>query len=469
MRLLPLLLILPPCTTVIALTDRHATERVYYDGIDEWGNLAGGFTEAQLQPTDLLLRSGFKGVTTILDSGPTGNRIDVVFVGDGYLESELDTYSDHVDSVVGAFFSQEPFASYIGMFNMYRVDVVSNESGVDNDSNEDDEIDRDTAMDMAFWCDGTERLLCVDTCKAYGFANNAFDVDHVFAVANSTKYGGAGYTSSDLATYSGGSKDAPELALHEWGHSMGNLADEYFEIGSGEYPDDEPTQRNASTYIEPHTKWASWIGYNNLDWGGLIGTYLGCHYYESGIYRPTVDSKMRTLNQPFNLPSVEGFLIEIYKIVDPIDASTPSSLALSGMETVVVELITTGGEFEFTIVWYLDGVVVPGESAGTLDLAQLDLAYGTHTLDVVVVDNTEWVRDEVARSAWMTDMRSWSIEVEVGCSGDVDRSGAVDVLDLLDVLKNWGPCNGCVEDVNGDGWVADTDVLWILTVWGACP
>ena len=150
---------------------------------------------------------------TMIDNGPSANRIDLVFVGDGYLDTQLATYVAHLNNGIDELFSQEPFVTYGPYFNVHRVNVISPESGVDNDPNPG--IDRDTALDMAFWCSGIERLLCVNVNKAYDYALNAPEVDHVFAVANSSKYGGAGYIASDLATFSGGNGAAPEVAIHE--------------------------------------------------------------------------------------------------------------------------------------------------------------------------------------------------------------------------------------------------------------
>ena len=88
------------------------------------------------------------------------------------------------------------------------------------------------------------------------------------------------------------------IAIHELGHSVGGLADEYFTEGTT-YPGGEPREPNVTT--DPRgTKWASDLGRNTPD-GGVIGAYQGGRYYERGIYRPSQDSLMRNINKPFNL------------------------------------------------------------------------------------------------------------------------------------------------------------------------
>ena len=103
--------------------------------------------------------------------GNSDNRVDIVFVGDGYTAAELPAFHASVDEIVVELFETEPFGRYEDVIAIHRVDVVSNESGVDNDPVEG--IDRDTELDMQYWCGGTERALCVNIGKAYSYAQNA--------------------------------------------------------------------------------------------------------------------------------------------------------------------------------------------------------------------------------------------------------------------------------------------------------
>ncbi len=104
-------------------------------------------------------RGGVPGnTTTLIHYGSSSNRIDLVIVGDGYTPADLTTYAAHALNGVNDLFATPPFDVYQELFNVHRVDVISNESGVDNDP--DQGINRDTALDMGFWCGGTERALC---------------------------------------------------------------------------------------------------------------------------------------------------------------------------------------------------------------------------------------------------------------------------------------------------------------------
>jgi hypothetical protein len=450
--------------------DDPPMERVYYDVPDSSGRLTGGFTMMPIAVPGAVAGDFDAPVTTIMDNGPPSNRIDFVFVGDGYLESQFGAYAVHVNNGMLNLFGQEPFATYMTLFNAHRVDVVSNESGVDNDPVPG--IDRDTALDMGFWCNNIERLLCVNVTTAYQYAANAPQTDHVLAVANSTKYGGAGYSGSDLATYSGGNSSAAEVAIHEVGHSLGNLADEYDYDDGATYSGPERPERNisildAAAMAAAGTKWADWLGDPGIGYGGLVSTYEGAYYCQYGIYRPTYNSKMRSLDVPVNLPSAEGLIIEIYKGVDPIDDATPTAQTLAGTEIVFVDPVDPVGH-PLDVQWSLDGSPIPGATETTLDLGGLGLSFGDYELSVTVTDSTPLVRDESARSSWMTRTLNWDLFVTV--PGDLDGDFVVGMQDFLLLLSDWGPCPQpcpptCHGDINGDCTVGIQDFLILLANW----
>lgn len=233
-------------------------------------------------------------VVALQDTGPSDARFDMVIVGDGYTASEAGKLRQHAEAKWHQIAETEPWSKHAGKINVWLVNVVSNQSGVDNDPSQG--INRDTALDMGFFCGGIERLLCLNESKAKSYAAQAPAADAIVAVGNSTKYGGAGYPS--LATVSGGETQSGRVAIHELGHSVGGLADEYYTPGTT-YTGGEPTQPNVTT--DPSgAKWSSYLGRSTPD-GGVIGAFRGGHQYENGIYRPSEDSLMRNINKPYNL------------------------------------------------------------------------------------------------------------------------------------------------------------------------
>ena len=449
--------------------NRPETEKVYWDTVTKTGEFSGGNLMMPTQSKEGIETRGVTNVETLILNGPSSNRIDLVFVGDGYRAEDLTAYENHVDNAVDAFFGIEPLQSYLPLFNVHRVDVISNESGVDNDPS--NGIEKDTAMDMGFWCSNIERLLCVNTSLAWGYANNVPSTDAILAVANSSMYGGAGYSSAEIGTFAGANSAATDIAIHEMGHSLGNLADEYHYGDGTVYSGGEPDARNASIYTAAQmaasgTKWAAWLGENDSQWDGLVDTYEGAVYSQYGVYRPTNNSMMRSLNRPFNQPSAEGLIIEMYNIVDPLDDHTPSGV-LQGTETAFVTPIEIGNPMQ--IQWFLEGTQLDHDGELALSIPSLGLAAGLYNLQVQVVDPTNWVRDENARNSIMKQTVIWAVQIdEIACVGDLNSDGNVGVADLLTVIDSWGACGGCDADLNGDNVVNVSDLLTVVDAWGAC-
>jgi hypothetical protein len=425
---------------------------VYYDSIEN-GRLVGGKTVLALPPVleyqSIIQAPPSWNYYTVINNGPSGNRIDIVVVGDGYTQSELANYQIHVNNILSGYFAQEPLASYINFFNVHRVDVISNESGVDEP---DYNIYRDTALDMTYNCGGTARLLCVNTAKAWDAASVAPDADQILALANSTRYGGAGY--SDLATMAGDNYWSVELALHEFGHSFGKLADEYDYGGSETYTGSEPSQINISIYNDQQqtnlqTKWFRWLDLLNVD------TYEGAYYCKYGIYRPTDNSKMRSLNRPFEEVNVEQFILRIYENVSIIDDSTPLSDDPISCYTVFYVVPVEPTPNTINIQWYIDAQPVSGANAKTFSTDIPALSRGLHEVSVTVTDNTSKVRDEIKRAQLMTKSLRWQIWVGVKYSGGTGEpnnpyriASAEDLNDIGNYQEDWDKHFILTNDVN---------------------
>jgi hypothetical protein len=448
---------------------------VYYDAADREGRLSGGVLFLPVEeaepaaPVEAPVVTLWDPDAGVIDSF-TPERLDIVLVGDGYQASELWLYEEDADYAMSALFAQEPFRTYQNFFRIHRVDVISQDSGVDHDPVY--PIYRNTALDMEFWCSGIERALCVDVRKAYSYARSApYLPDQVLAIANSLKYGGSGYPADNLATLSGGDFWAPETALHEFGHSIANLADEYDYEGGIQWVWPEPGEANASVYpssvmVAGSRKWHRWIGVSEPAWDGLVSTYEGCYYYLKGIHRPTFNSKMRNLGRPFNLPSAEALIAEFYRVVRPIDDSTPTGGVLTGSETVFVKRVELVGR-ALDVQWYLDDEPIPGATAASLDLMTVAIPSGVRKLRATVVDNTPWVRDPTIRATRLSESRTWAVEGV--CYADCDGSGALDFFDFL-CFQNLFAAGDPQADCDSSGGLDFFDFLCFQNAFAAgCP
>ncbi|MFN8392503.1 MAG: M64 family metallopeptidase [Bdellovibrionota bacterium] len=398
---------------------QDGNEPIFFDSLTAGGVLTGTRSEVPLTATscDVSIESAALAapVTVVRDSGPSSNRVDVVLLGDGYTQAELGTYSANAGALLTGMFQQAPLYEYTNYFNVHRVDLASNESGVDNDPT--NGVLRDTALDSQFWCQGVPDTMCTNVTKAWQYAALSRDADQIIVLANSATSGAAAYPFSDLAIVSARQGQAVDSLLHQFGHSFANLADEYDTGGWPTYTGFEPAEPNVSAQTSAsmtlqQIKWYRWLGVDlGAQYGGVIGTYQGAMGHQFAIYRPTADSKMRTLTAPFNGPSIESFLGQIYRIVSPIDDATPASSTLTGKDTLMVKPMQPIGR-NLSVQWYLNGTPVAGATGNTFRANNYRMNDGTYTVSVIVADNTSFMRDEAFRAQRMTASRSWSVAVD---------------------------------------------------------
>lgn len=328
-------------------------------------------------------------LTTMVTSGPSSNRVDIVFLGDGYTAVDLETsYVTHINSMLTHMFNEgeQPYARYTNFFNVHRVNTVSNQRGADVPPNG---IFRDTALNARYYFDGvTERLLYIDDEKAnaafvVGLSGAGFDAEIRLVTVNESRYGGGG---GRYAVYAGSNHLATEIALHELGHSFNGLADEYGGI-STPYSGPEPSEINV-TKDPTGAKWAHWFGYSEPSFGPM-GVYEGARYFDQGLFRPSEDSKMRSLGRPFDAVSREKIILDIYALVDPLDFWLDNSAVLTNPDYLSVDVIDPT---VVSVNWFVNGNLVPGADEETFRLSDFGFGPGSYEVMARAYDATDWVR-----------------------------------------------------------------------------
>lgn len=369
--------------------------------------------------------------TAIRLNGPAANRIGVTILGDGYTQSQLSKYAADVDAFVAAFFNQSPYLEYAAYFNVHRVDVVSNESGADHP-----EINsfRDTALGSAYNCGNIQRVICVDVAAVNAVLSRSVPIDardFVVVLVNDAGYGGSG-GSILVASIE---RTAVEIALHESGHTFGRLADEYELTPPPCVNTIEPAEVNVALDINrDRIKWSRWVAASTAlptagSENGIPGAYQGARYCASGLYRPTANSKMRSLGRPFEQINTEQLVRRIYNFVSPIDDASPSAASLTPAAGSIVEFSVQTprpSNSALTVRWSVDGAPV-----GEGDIMRLNtavLAAGSHLVQVDVSDQTPQVRSDPA--GLLTARRTWLLSTQPGTIDDLRRA-------LDEVIRRW--------------------------------
>jgi len=275
---------------------------------------------------DLYPRTASGKGTTLLGF-KEGRGIHIAILGDGYAEDEMRTFREHVEGVLDHIRSDEGIADHLGAFNIHMIEAVSQDSGAD-DSDLSDKLD--TAFDSAYNCRSVPRLICADVLKLYEASLGEYpSVDQIILLVNDLRFGGSGNSGGRIAITSA---FFPEIALHEMGHSLADLADEYVDPlileTSGLPPFEEGRYRNVSTSDDPAAvPWAHWIDpaaplpqFAN-DEG--VGIFQGGLYRSTGVFRGTFDSRMRSYSVPFGPVNTEQWILRLYTLTEGIRELRP--------------------------------------------------------------------------------------------------------------------------------------------------
>lgn len=364
----------------------------------------------------------------VVDNGPSTNRVDLVFLGDGYTANLIDTtYVNHINAELQYMFqTQDPLTRYQHFFDVYRVNVVSNQTGADVPPQG---IYRDTALDASYYYDGvTDRLLYINESKANAAISTALAGTNItpemkFVTVNDSIYGGGG---GNYAVYAGANSYSNDIAVHESGHSFANLADEYDYSGGATYTGAEPSEPNV-TISATGQKWAAWKGYVEPDYPelGTVGAYQGAMYCTYGIYRPTLTSKMQALGEPFNAVSREAFIHEIYTLVHPLDSWTDNTATITNGNAPITVVPVDSDVIQ--VEWSVDGQVITGATGNSFVPSAYITGSGLHTVTARAYDPTDWVR--LDRSG-MEQSVTWKVQLTTAESLVVTTAN--DVVDAND-------------------------------------
>jgi len=270
---------------------------------DFWNKPVETFTHV-VDPSDILIRQGGQHLAAhkyLLKSGSSKDCIDVAFISEGYSKKEMKKFYKNAQAGVDALLSHEPFKSMKDRFNFIAIFIPSNDSGI---SVPHEGQWYDTAVGAHFDTFYTQRYLTTLKITRLHDKIEGLPYEHLLILANTETYGGGGIYNSYTLTNAHNPHFQPVL-VHEFGHSFGALADEYYyddQYVNYYYSDVEPWEQNITTLYDFQSKWADMLEEGTpiptqpVDKADCkkVGVFEGAGYMSKGCYRPTENCRMHT-------------------------------------------------------------------------------------------------------------------------------------------------------------------------------
>lgn len=240
--------------------------------------------------------------------GTIAHSLDIVLLPDGFTAAEKDKFLASCLMWSNALFKYSPFTENRHRINIRAVWAPSNEKGIDKPG-----IGKwvDNLLDTRFYTFNSERYQMTEEFQKVRDVAACAPYESIFILTNTDKYGGGGIYNFYGLGSAGETGRTGEVYVHEFGHSLMGLGDEYIEIGntvSALYPvGKEPWEPNLTRFVDFNGKWENMIeegtpipttienGSKPEDW--KIGAYEGGGYLEKGIYRGWPECMMKALTE----------------------------------------------------------------------------------------------------------------------------------------------------------------------------
>lgn len=353
----------------------------------------------------------------------TSKRINVVIVPDGYTYAQKATMQSHAAAMVAAFRAKSPYKEHDSFFNYILVYAYSTEDGTDQC---DCAIIRDTAMNTSF---PNQTATCEhndNRCLYYGNRGPGCDpnvseaniattelrapaLDTSIVMVNTARYGGCG---GARAVYSAGNTAAAEIGIHELGHTLGGLADEYGGAGCGASASGVNTSTDAV-----NGGWPEWIA-------DLGAPREGGQYFDTCVFRPIDSCEMRTLGPEFCPVCTQQWALQYFgharvNPTAPLEARNPVSPIYTAVGAPVTFTLSTrlanGAGVTNDTTWQLQGPGFPVPTTvatGVETLSRVFSSPGVYTMTCKLVADTNLVKPE--KNGTNVDNASWTVNV---CDG----------------------------------------------------
>jgi hypothetical protein len=245
----------------------------------------------------------------IVLSGPSEKKLDIVLLSEGFTTSQFEKFHTDCEKFAAALFSESPYTENQTKFNIRAVWSPSIDSGVDLPGKN---IWKNTKMNASYYFFGSERYQLTYDFKTVRNIAGHVPYDYIYVLSNSSKYGGGAIYNFYGLSASGNLASSARIYVHEFGHLLLGLADEY--VGNVSYNEFypinvEPWEPNITTLVNFEKKWKNKLPPHiqiptpaSKENNDKLGVYEGGGYCDKGIYRPMMNCIMNTLKAPSFCP-----------------------------------------------------------------------------------------------------------------------------------------------------------------------
>ena len=212
----------------------------------------------RVDPTDMFVHRAAPPRQDLIEierNGDPGDCVDILLLGDGYTAAERQKFISDARRMTKEFFRHEPYASHRSRFNIWGIVPPAQESGISRPSTE---IYRANPIGSTYDAFGSERYVLTFDNRAMRDIASWAPYEFIEILVNNDTYGGGGIYNL-YATVSVDNDWANYIFIHEFGHHVAGLADEYYTSSVAyQTPSDvtEPWMVNVTALLDPSSlKW----------------------------------------------------------------------------------------------------------------------------------------------------------------------------------------------------------------------
>jgi hypothetical protein len=240
---------LKPVTVVMKKRDsQNNFQEIWAAGIDPDSRMA--------IPADIVHS---EKIDVICENGPAAEKMDFVILGDGYTAAEMEKFRSDAQRMSDILLATEPYSKRKADINIRAVETPSPVSGVTRPM---PKIFKRTALSTHYGSFGSERYVLAYDNRTIRDVASAVPYDFMVIMINERNYGGGGIYNL-YTTVSVDNKYGDYIMVHEMGHHLAALADEYYTSSTSyEAPaiTVEPWETNITAFFDK----------DNLKWKDMV-------------------------------------------------------------------------------------------------------------------------------------------------------------------------------------------------------